>query len=101
MIALLLVLFIVAWFYDRARRRRNNSLMNIFIGIGAFIIGGVIATVINDLFVIALAPENRNIKTVISIIVLIGSVWLTYRGLKRLLNPAPKNVNSTTLDGDL
>jgi biotin transporter BioY len=101
MIGFLLALFVVAWFYDRARRRRNNGLMNIFIGIGAFIIGGVITTFINDLFVIGLLPDNKNLETVISVTVLTVAVWLTYRGLKSVLNPTAKKVNNATLDSDL
>lgn len=36
MIGFLFVIFIVAWFYERARRRNNTRLINVFIGIGAF-----------------------------------------------------------------
>ena len=101
MIALLIVLFIVAWFYDRARRRKNSRLMNIFIGIGAFFIGLSIATFLSDLLMLLFFPTGEFPKMPIRLVIAIISVWLTYQGLKAILNPAPKIEKRNALDTDL
>jgi len=102
LISLLVVLFICAFFYEAARKRNNKRVMNIFIGIGAFFVGSVVATIIADILAGTILSGTDVSDLVYRLPLLVVFVWLTYRGLKSILNPSRKNTyKSSTLDGDL
>ena len=102
MIFALVIFFVCAYFYEAARKRNNKWLMNFFIGVASFLIGGFVSTLIGDVLEITLSWGMEGTSEVIlRLAVLIACVSLTYWGLKSVLNPNKKTVNNTSLDSDL
>ncbi len=101
MLFFLSVLFVVAFFYEWARKRKNNSLMNLFIGIGAFFIGLFVSIFLGDVILLFIPEITEGLQTAIRLVLSIMTIWATYRGLKSLLNPTKKKTANTALDADL
>lgn len=75
--------------------------MNLFIGIGAFFIGSFLATIAGDMISATLLKQSDISEMIVRLPLWVTLIWLSYRGLKSVLNPSRKTYKSPTLDGDL
>jgi phosphate/sulfate permease len=103
MMGLFVILIILGWVYERARKRNNLWLAKLMVAIGALFIGANVAMIIVD-FVIApvLLHNNRELRPYVAAPLMIISIVATYLWLMRATKlSAPKKEQSTTLDADL
>jgi hypothetical protein len=98
---LLIILAVCGWFYNYGRRRKNNTLTKVMVGVASFFLGTTVATLLLDFVMRDVLPNDAPLNLGVRIVIVIGCVWITYRLLKRLLIAPQRDIEHLPLDSGL
>jgi hypothetical protein len=100
-LGLLIILLIVGWIYNRARRNGKESLLRIFVAVASFVAGMIISGFIVRYFLMdPLSGDNIVWLPIVAAPMTAGIIWLIYVLLKKVATPK-KEIGNTPLDADI